>query len=114
MHMDLNLSVAGMTVVEHMAGRQVLKNGRSAGYAFVLTFDGMDIAAVPFETMAKGSATSTGGKLSWATIGGQRVALIDAPAAKAAMYRLRDEVVMVAGTTMADSKAIVAAVIKAN
>jgi hypothetical protein len=112
--MDLNLAIAGKTIVEHMAGRQVLKAGMPYGYAFVLTFDGLDIATIPFDTMAKGSAKSTGGKLSWTTIGGQRVALIDAVSAKAAMYRLGDEVVMVAGTTMKASKAIVAAVIKAN
>ena len=109
-----SFSVAGKDISAVMSGREVLRGGKQAGFAFVEVIDGITMTSDVYTAAAKGGARNVGGKVSWTKIGGKRVALIKAPAGTMAMFQLGDSLVMAAGTSMPTTKAIITALIKAN
>ena len=110
--MSFNIGSAHLT--ETISGREIRASGKLVGMALVLRIAGVPMSDALFEGGAKGAANQTGGKLSYTTVLGTRVALVSAPSVTAALYRLHDDIVMVIGVKAADTKTLLEAVIKAN
>jgi hypothetical protein len=108
------MDIGAAHVTETISGREIRANGKLVGMALVLRIAGVPMSDAVFEGGAKGAANQTGGKLSYTTILGTRVALVAAPTGTASLYRLHDDIVMVIGIKAADTKTLLTAVIKAN
>ena len=111
---NVAFDIGSVHLTETISGREIRTNGKLVGMALVLRIAGIPMSDAVFEGGAKGAANQTGGKLSYTTVLGTRVALVTAPSATAALYRLHDDIVMVIGLKAADTKTLLAAVIKAN
>ena len=108
------ITVGGTQVTETITGREIKNAGKLVGLALVLQIKGVPMTKAVFEAGAQTAANNAKGKLTYTTIGGQRVAIIAAPLATYAMFRLHGNIVMVAGIKATDTKPLVTSVIKAN
>ena len=111
---NVAFDIGSVHLTETISGREIRTGGKLVGMALVLRIAGVPMSDAVFEGGAKGAANQTGGKLSYTTVLGTRVALVAAPSVTAALYRLHDDIVMVIGLKAADTKTLLAAVIKAN
>jgi hypothetical protein len=111
---SFQLDVAGQHIEAAMNGREVWNSSSLIGAAIVMRFTGHPVTTPMFEGAARGGAANVGGKVSYATVLGTRVAYITSSQATAGMYVLHGSIVMVAGTTSANTKAVLASIIKAN
>jgi hypothetical protein len=110
----ISIDVAGKHVTENISGREIWRNGKSIGLALVLEIEGVPMSRALFDGGARGAASNTGGKLSYTTILDTRVAMVTAKLGTFGMYALHDTIVMVVGLKLADTKVLLASVIKAN
>ncbi len=106
--------VGGTTVEATMSGREIHRLGVVVGVAYAMRIDGVTWNKATFERAARGGANNVDGKLTYARIRGHRVALIKAASGSVALYRLGRDLVMVAGLSMAATKELMTAIIKAN
>ena len=111
---NVAFDIGSVHLTETISGREIRAGGKLVGMALVLRIAGVPMSDAVFEGGAKGAANQTGGKLSYTSILGTRVALVTAPSVTAALYRLHDDIVMVIGLKAADTKTLLTAVIKAN
>jgi hypothetical protein len=110
----VSMDIAGQHVNETIAGREIWQGSKPVGLVLVLEIEGVQMSPKVFEGGAQGAANNTGGKLSYTTILGHRVALVTAKAGTFGMYALHDTIVMVLATKPADTKPLLTSVIKAN
>jgi hypothetical protein len=111
---SFSVDVGGQHVEAAMTGREIRRSGAMVGAALKIEFTGITMTRQVFEASAKGGATSSGGRLSYTTILGKRVALITTSQTTVGMYVLHGFIVMVAGVKAGDTKTLLTSVIKAN
>jgi hypothetical protein len=80
----------------------------------VLKFGGVKMSNSLFEASAKGGARNAGGRLSYSTVLGHRVAIITTSTTSVWMYLVRGTIVMVGGVKASDTKPLITSIIKAN
>jgi hypothetical protein len=106
--------VAGQHIEATMNGREIRRDGALAGIALVMKFSGLTMTRDVFDGAARGAANNSGGKLSFTTILGNRVAFITATQFTFGLYRLDDSIVMIGARKTSDTKTLLTSVIKAN
>jgi hypothetical protein len=106
--------VGGTTVEATMSGREIHRLGVIVGVTYAMRIDNVTWNKATFERAARGGANNVDGKLTYTRIHGHRVALIKAASGSVALYRLGRDLVMVAGLSMAATKELMTAIIKAN
>lgn len=106
--------IGGQHIDATMNGREIRRDGALAGIVLAMKFSGFPMTREVFDGAAKGAANNTGGKLSFATILGNRVAFVTTTKFTFGLYTLGDAIVMVGATKSADTKALLTSVIKAN
>jgi hypothetical protein len=111
---SFKLDMGGQHIEAAMNGREVWSGSSLVGAAIVMRFTGYPVTSAMFEGAARGGASNVNGKVSYATVLGTRVAYITSTQATAGMFVLHGAIVMVAGTTSATTKTLLASVIKAN
>jgi pyruvate/2-oxoglutarate dehydrogenase complex dihydrolipoamide acyltransferase (E2) component len=111
---SFSVDVAGQHIEAAMSGREIRRSSAMVGAALKVEFTGMSMTRQVFEASAKGGATSSGGRLSYTTILGKRVAMITTSQTTVGMYVLHGFILMVAGVKASDTKTLLTSVIKAN
>jgi hypothetical protein len=114
LHGSVSIDLSGAHIVETLSGREIRNGATLVGYALVLDFNGIKMSRELFEAAARGGANNSGGKLSYTTILGRRVAVIISGKVTVDLYALHDSIVMVFGVKAADTKPLLTSVIKAN
>jgi len=110
----ITLQIAGLSLKEVISGREVRQRDTLVGVAYILEIEGYPMNEAAFEQVARGSALSSGGKLTYGTVLGHKVAYVVTKANSAAMFLDRDHVVMVLSPTLAVTKMLLQSLIKAN
>jgi hypothetical protein len=90
---SMEMSLGGKQIKATLQIASVSKSGTQVGYVEVISFGGLHITDAMFKGGAKGSASTTNGKISWSKINGITVALLDAPKIHGVEY-LRDELMI--------------------
>lgn len=111
---SFSFDIAGQHVEATMNGREIRQGSTLAGIALVMKFSGFPLNAQVFDGAARGAANSSGGKLTFTTILGNRVALITTSKITFGLYALGQSIVMVGATKAAETKKLLTSVIKAN
>jgi hypothetical protein len=106
--------VAGQHLEVKMNGREIRRDGALVGAALVMKFSGIAMSREIFDAAAQNAANNQGGKVSFATILGNRVAFITTKTTTFGLYVLRDTIVMVGGAKAADAKPLLTSLIQAN
>jgi hypothetical protein len=109
-----SVDVGGQHITATMNGREIRRSGTTVGAALVLKFSGISMSNSLFEASAEGGARNAGGKLSYSTVLGHRVAIITTPSTSVWLYLLHGTIVMVGGVNGSDTKPLMTSVIKAN
>jgi hypothetical protein len=111
----IKAGLGAMSSVVQIGVRQVNKGSTNAGIVVAMAFPGVPgtNTAVFLDSVAAGSAGATG-KVTKTTIGGQDVRLIDSPSAQGAVYRRGDMIMFAYSPTLAESIAIITAIIRAS
>ena len=111
---SFNFQMGSMAVNETMSGLEIRQHGKTVGLVYALELIGVPMSDAVFEGGARGAAANTGGKLTYGTVLGKKVAYIATKQASFAMYLHRDVIVMVGAETMSLTKTLLTSVIKAN
>jgi hypothetical protein len=110
----ITIQMAGLNLKETINGREIRQRGNLVGFAFVVEIEGYPLTEAALEQVARGSQVTSGGKLSYGTVLGHKVAYIVSSAHSDAMYIAGDHVVLVASKTLPVTKTLLQSVIKAN
>ncbi len=111
---SFTVKVGSINVTETMSGREIHKGGTTVGLAYVLEFTGIQMSDKVFEGGARGAAGTTGGKLTYGTVLGHKVAYIVTKPASFAMYRAGEVIVMVGAETLSVTKTLLTSLLKSN
>ena len=114
LHANINLQMGSVTVTEKMTGREIYQGTTPVGLAYVLEITGVPMTEAVFEGGARGAAANTGGKLTYATVLGHKVAYVSAPTAGFALFLHDNNIVMVGAQTLPLTKTLLTALLKAN
>jgi hypothetical protein len=110
-----NVDVAGKRVEALMNGREIRQDSKVVGLVLVMKFSGTTITPQFFDLAAKQAASNSGGgKVTFSTILGNRVAFVTATGASYGLYARGDSILMVGGPTGTDAKTLLTSVINAN
>ena len=97
-----------------MSGREIHQRGKPVGLLYVLELTGVPMSDAVFQGGARGAAANSGGKLTYGTVLGHKVAYVVTKTASFAMFLRDDVIVMVGAQTLAQTKALLSAVLKSN
>jgi hypothetical protein len=111
---NFTFDMGGISVKERVSGREIHQRGTLVGLAYVLEIDGVPMNNAAFEGAARGGAASSGGKLTYGTVLGHKVAYVVAKTASFGLFLDRDHLVMVGAQSLAVTKTLLQSVIKAN
>lgn len=111
---NLSFQMGSINVTETMSGREIHQRGKIVGLAYVIEITGIPMNEAAFEGGARGAAANTGGKLTYSTVLGHKVAWVVAKAASFGIYLHDDVMVMVGAQTLTLTKTLLASVLKAN
>jgi hypothetical protein len=111
---SFNFSMGSVVVTETISGREVRQHGKTIGLVYVLEMDGVPMSSAVFEAGARGAAANSGGKLTYGTVLGHKVAYVVTKTASFAMYLHHDAIVMVGAESLSLTKTLLTSVIKAN
>ena len=106
--------VAGQHVESTMSGREIRQDSTLVGLVLVMNFGGLKMTKDVFDAAANATATNSGGKVTFTTILGKRVAFVTTKDSTFGMYGLGDAILMVGGPTGTDARALLTSVITAN
>jgi hypothetical protein len=106
--------VAGQHVESTMSGREIRQDSTLVGLVLVMNFGGLKMTKDVFDAAANAAATNSGGKVTFTTILGKRVAFVTTKDSTFGMYGLGDAIVMVGGPTGTDARTLLTSVITAN
>jgi hypothetical protein len=109
-----SFQMASVNVTETMSGREIHQRAKLVGLAYVIEFTGIPMNDAAFEGGARGAAANTGGKLTYSTVLGHKVAYVVTKSASFALYLHDDAIVMVGAQTLSLTKTLLTSVIKAN
>lgn len=108
------MDMAGIKVVSTLSGREIMLDDQLVGMVSVIVYDGLDVNDEMFEGAANGAAANVAGKVSYTTILKQRVAVVTAPEATAAVVVIEDMIVLVIGLDADDTLPFVTSILKAT
>jgi hypothetical protein len=111
---NLTFNIGGLTVKETISGREVRQRGTLVGLAYVVEVSGVPMNDAALQGAARGAAATSGGKVSYGTVLGHKVAYVVAKTASFAMFLDRDHMVMVGAASLALTKTLLQSLIKAN
>jgi hypothetical protein len=111
---SLTINIGGLTVKETISGREVRQRGTLVGLAYVVEASGVPMNDAALQGAARGAAATSGGKVSYGTVLGHKVAYVVAKTASFAMFLDGDHLVMVGAASLAVTKTLLQSVIKAN
>ena len=114
LHGSFNFTLGSISATETLTGREIRQRTALVGLALVLEIVGIPMNEAAFVGGARGAAANSGGKLTYSTILGHRVAFIEAKTGAFGMYLTHDAIVMVGADKAATMKTLLTSVIKAN
>jgi hypothetical protein len=109
-----NVDLAGKRVEAIMNGREIRQDSKLVGLILVMKFGTTPMTREFFDLAANQAASNSGGKVTFSTILGNRVAFVTSTGASYGLYARGDSILMVGGPTGTDARTLLTSVIEAN